>query len=108
MILEAIGNVTDSFVSLVYEDTCAMTDVIDDELSPHWLPWTQRAFCFGMMHPASIMYLGVFDYDLGLGNHEAIGRVAVNVCNLQRNTIYTLKYNLYVYSCLFSFDMRVP
>jgi hypothetical protein len=92
---EAVGNVTDSFVCAVYEDTCAMTDVIDDELCPHWLPWTQRAFCFGIMHPASILYLGVFDYDLGLGNHEPLGRVAVNVSNLQRNTVYTVKYNLY-------------
>lgn len=91
---EAVGNVTDSFVCLVYEDTCAMTEVIDDELSPHWLPWTQRAFCFGMMHPASILYLGVFDYDLGT-SHEPIGRIAVNVSNLQRNTIHTLKYNLH-------------
>jgi hypothetical protein len=92
---EAVGNLTDSFVCAVYEDTVAMTEVIDDELSPHWLPWTQRAFCFGMMHPASILYLGVFDYDLGPGSHEPLGRVAVNLCNLQRNTIYTLKYNLY-------------
>jgi hypothetical protein len=92
---EAMGNVTDSFVCAVYEDTVAMTDVIDDELCPHWLPWTQRAFCFGMMHPASILYLGVFDYDLGPGTHEALGRVAVNTCNLQRNTVYTLKYNLF-------------
>jgi hypothetical protein len=92
---EAMGNVTDSFAALVYEDTCAMTEVIDDELSPHWLPWTQRAFCFGMMHPASLLYLGVFDYDLGPGNHEALGRVAVNVANLQRNTVHTLKYDLY-------------
>ena len=92
---EAVGNVTDPFICAVYEDTCVMTDVIDDELSPHWLPWTQRAFCFGIMHPASILYLGVFDYDLGLGNHDPIGRVAVNVCNFQRNTVYTLKYDLY-------------
>lgn len=91
---EAMGNVTDSFVCLVYEDACAMTDVIDDELSPHWLPWTQRAFSFGFMHPASILYVGVFDYDLGTC-HEPIGRIAVNVSNLQRNTIHTLKYNLY-------------
>jgi len=91
---EAVGNVTDSFVCLVYEDACAMTEVIDDELSPHWLPWTQRAFCFGMMHPASILYIGVFDYDLGT-SHEPIGRIAVNVSNLQRKTIHTLKYNLY-------------
>jgi hypothetical protein len=92
---EAVGNVTDSFVCAVFEDSVAMTEVIDDELSPHWLPWSQRAFCFGMMHPASILYLGVFDYDLGIGNHDPLGRVAVNLCNLQRNTMYTLKYNLY-------------
>ncbi|KAI2512698.1 Protein kinase C conserved region 2 [Fragilaria crotonensis] len=93
---EAIGNVTDSFVALVYEDALAETPVIDDELSPHWLPWTQRAFCFGMMHPASMLYLGVFDYDIGpLANHEPLGRVAVNISNLQRDTLYTLRYSLF-------------
>ena len=92
---EAVGDVTDPFCTLVYEDCCCMTDVIDDELSPHWMPWTKRAFAFNMMHPASTLYLGVFDYDLGMGDHDAIGRVAVPVCNLQRDTIHTLKYNLY-------------
>jgi len=91
---EAIGNFTDSFCALVYEDTCAMTDVIDDELSPRWMPWTNRAFCFNIIHPASILYLAVFDFDV-LGTHDPIGRVAVNVCNLQRDTIHTLTYNLY-------------
>jgi C2 domain len=93
---EAIGNVTDSFVALVFEDALAETPVIDDELSPHWLPWTQRAFCFGVMHPASTLYVGVFDYDIGpLANHEPLGRVAVNISNLQRDTLYTLRYNLF-------------
>uniref|UniRef100_A0A7S4EG04 C2 domain-containing protein n=1 Tax=Pseudo-nitzschia australis TaxID=44445 RepID=A0A7S4EG04_9STRA len=91
---EIIGNFTDSFCTLVYEDTCAMTDVIDDELSPRWMPWTNRAFAFNVMHPASILYLGVFDFDV-LGTHDPIGRVAVNVCNLQRDTIHTITYNLY-------------
>jgi hypothetical protein len=90
-----LGNLTDSFCCVVYEDSYAMTDVIDDELSPHWMPWTQRAFCFNMIHPASILYLAVFDFDLGIGQHDSIGRVAVNVSNLQRDTIHTLKYNLY-------------
>jgi hypothetical protein len=90
----AMGDFTDSFCSLVYEDTCAMTDVIYDELNPKWLPWTNRAFCFNVIHPASILYLGMFDFDL-LGNHDPIGRVAVNVSNLQRDTIHTLKYNLF-------------
>mmetsp|Transcript_25709 Transcript_25709/g.28797 ORF Transcript_25709/g.28797 Transcript_25709/m.28797 type:complete len:1027 (-) Transcript_25709:81-3161(-) len=89
-----IGDFTDSFCTLVYEDTVAMTDVIYDELSPHWLPWTNRAFCFNVIHPASILYLGVFDFDL-VGNHDPIGRVAVNVSNLQRDTVHTLRYNLY-------------
>jgi len=92
---EAVGNFTDAFVSVVYEDSCGITDVIDDELSPYWLPWTQRAFCFGIICPTSSLYLGVFDHDLKLGNYETIGRVAVNVSNLQRNTVYNLKYNLH-------------
>ncbi|CAJ1937033.1 unnamed protein product [Cylindrotheca closterium] len=91
---EAVGDYTDPFVCLVYEDTVATTDVIDDELSPHWLPWTQRAFSFGTMHPASILYLGVFDFDVG-SDHDPIGRVAVNLSNLQHNTEYTLEYALY-------------
>jgi hypothetical protein len=92
---EAVGNVTDSFVALVFEDAFVETPVIDDELNPRWLPWTQRAFCFGIMHPASMLYIGVFDYDLGITDHEPIGRVAVNVSNLQRDTQYTLRYNLF-------------
>lgn len=93
---ESVGNLTDAFICAVYEDAMVQTPVIDDELSPHWLPWTQRAFVFGMMHPASMLYLGCFDYDLGpLSDHENIGRVAVNISNLQRDTDYTLTYNLY-------------
>ena len=92
---EAVGNLTDAFVCAVFEDAMVQTPVIDDELSPMWMPWTQRAFAFGMMHPSSVLYLGVFDYDIGPQDHEAIGRVAVNISNLQRNTDYTLQYNLY-------------
>jgi len=92
---EAVGNLSDCFVCAVFEDAMAQTPVIDDELSPHWLPWTQRAFVFGLTHPSSMLNLGVFDFDLGIGNHEAIGRVTVNISNLQRDTDYTLRYNLH-------------
>jgi hypothetical protein len=92
---EAVGNVTDAFVCCVFEDVMVQTPVIDDELSPYWLPWTQRAFRLGIMHPASMLYLGVFDYDLGITDHEAIGRVAINISNYQRDTNYTLKFNLH-------------
>ena len=45
-----LGEKTDAFVSVVYEDCCARTDTVDNSLSPRWMPWTQRAFVFNMMH----------------------------------------------------------
>jgi hypothetical protein len=90
----SIGNLTDCFVCAVFEDAMVQTPVIDDELSPHWMPWTQRAFCIKIMHPSSLLYLGAFDFDC-LGDHDPLGRVVVNLSNLQRNTEYTLTYNLY-------------
>lgn len=92
---EAVGNLSDCFVCAVFEDAMVQTAVIDDELSPHWMPWTQRAFRFRIAHPMSTLYLGVLDYDFGPGSHEPIGRVAVNLTNLRHNYEYTLKYNLY-------------
>jgi len=92
---EALGNVTDPFVTAVYEDVLIETPVIQDELSPRWLPWTQRAFILHMMHPSSMLYLGVFDFDLGLASHQPIGRVAVNIGNLKKDITYTLKYDLF-------------
>jgi hypothetical protein len=83
-------------VCAVFEDAMVQTPVIYDELSPHWLPWTHRAFAFGLMHPASVLYLGVFDYDFGpMIPHEPLGRVSVNIAQLQRDTEYTLRYSLY-------------
>ena len=92
---EAMGNYTDSFISAVFEDAMVQTNVIDDELSPCWLPWTQRAFVLKMMHPASTLYIAAFDFDLGISKHEPLGRVAVNISNLQPGTEYTLTYKLY-------------
>ena len=71
------------------------TPVIDDELSPHFMPWTARAFVFNIMHPASMLYLAAFDYDLGVSDHEALGRAVVNIAHFQCNTDYTLFYKLY-------------
>ena len=90
----SMGNFTDCFVCAVFEDAMVQTPVIDDELSPHWMPWTQRAFCIKILHPSSLLYLGAFDFDC-LGDHDPLGRVAVNLSNLQRNTDYTLTYDLY-------------
>ena len=52
-----LGNKTDAFVSLVYEDCFERTDVIDDSLSPRWMPWSKRAFIFNCMHTSSQLFL---------------------------------------------------
>jgi len=90
-----IGDITDAFVSIVYEDVLVQTPVIHNELSPRWLPWTQRAFIFNMMHPTSDIYIGVFDFEEGLLGHKPVGRVAVNIANLKKDVVYNLKYDLY-------------
>ena len=55
---------TDTFVSIVYEDTAVATDTINDTLSPRRMPWHQRAFELRMFDPKSSIFVGVFDRDL--------------------------------------------
>ncbi len=91
-----MGNKTDAFVKVVYEDCICQTDVIDDKNSPRFLPWSKRAFVFHTNYPSSVVNLGVFDYDPGLLNqHDFIGRAAVDVTNLRPGTEYILNYALY-------------
>ena len=91
----AVGNQTDAFVAAVYGDALVETSIIDDELNPHWPPWTQRAFVLRMMHPSQVLYLSVFGYKRGLLSHTPIGRVEINPINLQRDTEYNLHYPLF-------------
>jgi len=51
-----------------------------------------------MLHSSSELFLGVFDYDAGFNpadDHDLVGRVSVDLSNLRKDTIYTLKYNIY-------------
>lgn len=87
---------SDPFAMVVYEDVCAKTDIIDDCLSPRWLPWMQRAFVLNMDHASSDIFVGIFDYDGTIGNqHDLIGRVAIEISSLCPNTDYVLSYYLY-------------
>ena len=88
---------TDAFCCVIYEDAIVNTDVINDELSPRWMPWTQRAFVFRVQHPSSQVLIGVLDYDSerGLNSHDAIGRISVDITNFRADTEYLLKYNLF-------------
>ena len=92
---EQVGNVTDAFCAVIYGDSMVQTDVIDDELNPHWLPWTQRAFCFHIQHPANVLYLSVFGFKGFPLHHRPIGRVEINPIHLQNNTLYNLEYDLF-------------
>jgi len=92
------GNKTDTFVACVFEDVYGRTDVIDDCLSPRWLPWSNRAFILRIEHPSSLLNLGVFDFDAGsdqLADHDLIGRVSVDLTNLRSGTEYVLSYNIF-------------
>ena len=90
-------NKTDAFVSIVYEDSIFQTDIIDDCLSPRWMPWMKRAFIFHVFHTSSQLFLGVFDCDPGLNptdDHDLVGRVSIDISNLRKDTVYTLRYNI--------------
>ena len=98
---ETVGNKTNGFCSIVYGDTMVQTDLIDDELSPHWLPWTQRAFVFNASkewrNPSGVaLFVGVFGFKRKpFRRHRAIGRVEIRPFSFQRNTLYELEYNIY-------------
>lgn len=98
---------TDAFVCLVFEDVVVNTDVIGDTLKPRWMPWCCRAFVFNISHPQSNLFLGVFDYDPPLAPsqvvsrtltdvHDPIGRVTINLGRYLADTVYNLKFPLYL------------
>ena len=59
------------------------------------------------MHPSSNIYVGVFDYDAGIGNdHDIAGRVSIDLANFQPNTEYVLRYKLYENSIMSERDPK--
>jgi hypothetical protein len=89
-----VGNETDAFCAVVYGDAMTQTDVVYDELSPHWPCWSQRAFCFYMQHPSQVLYLSIFGYKRSPLHHRSIGRVEVNPIHFHNQTVYNLEYDL--------------
>jgi hypothetical protein len=87
---------TDAYVCIIYEDSIVNTDVIYDTLHPRWLPWTQRAFVFDIMHPSSQLMLAVLDFDSAnpMDDDDPIGRVTMDPSNLRPMTDYTMQFDL--------------
>ncbi|KAL7438824.1 hypothetical protein ACHAXM_006457 [Skeletonema potamos] len=100
---ESVGNLTDAFISAVYGDVLVQTDVIDDCLSPMWMPWSTRAFKFQMSHPTTAIFVAVADYDVGPLDHQTIGRVSIQLNKFSPGLIYTLTYDLHDSSNLLTF-----
>ena len=93
-------NKSDPFVCIAFEDGVVNTDVINDCLSPRWMPWSRRAFVFNVLHPSSQFYISVMDYDEIIpGNprssHDKMGRCILNPTNARPNTTYTMRYSLF-------------
>lgn len=92
-----LGDLTDTYCGVVFEDNMLKTDVINNRLNPRWMPWCKRAFCFHIRHATSILMIGVLDYNtkvIETGN-DKLGRVVVNTVNMRSGTSYLLHYPLY-------------
>jgi len=91
------GDKTDACVAIVYEDAIARTDIINECLSPRWMPWTQRSFILNTSHASSKLYLAVYDLDnyvSGTSGYEFAGRVVINLANFHFKKEYLLHYKL--------------
>jgi len=86
---------SDAFVTAVYEDAVATTDVVMDCLNPRFLPHTQRAFKFNLSSIHSPLFIGVHDFDAGLTMHDPAGRITVPLQKFVPKTTYTITQDLY-------------
>lgn len=92
-----MDGLADPFVSVVFENTMVRSKVIFDTRCPRWLPWSTRAFAINITHPASMIFLGVFDYDEDLAVTDycdPVGRIVINTINFQSGVTYLLQYSL--------------
>lgn len=102
-----INNLTDAFCCLIMEDNIVNTSFIPDCLNPRWMPTgDHRAFVFGVQHPSSHLYVGIFNHNSTAKIfkpinafqewiHTPVGRVKINLTQLHPDTLYTLHYNIY-------------
>jgi len=88
---------SDPFACVIYEDAIVNTDVVNDELSPRFMPWTPRAYRFNIQHPSSQVMIGLVDFDAenGMDDHDPIGRATIDITNFRPSTEYLLTYDLH-------------
>ena len=83
-------SLTDAFCYIVCGDQVFVTDVIPDNLNPVWLPLARRACIFPLKTGYSRVYCGVFDYDGETESDDFIGRVVIDMPQLQSGFSYDI------------------
>jgi hypothetical protein len=91
---------SDVFCALLFENSLLRTDVIWDCHCPRWMPWATRAYSLSVRHPASLLFLGAFDYDAApldsavFNAHDPIGRVVLHPSRFEPEVTHVLTYRL--------------
>ena len=113
----SMGDKTDAYAMLIFENYVAQTSVIFDSLNPRWAandPKSFRAFRFPVLTPYSVLYVCVEDFDGNKKNalrdkgsptdkgrktnkvnaDDPIGRVAIQLGRLTASTQYDCWFEL--------------
>jgi hypothetical protein len=90
-------SLSDPMVYVVCGSAAFVTDVIPDKLDAYWLPLTRRACIMPVMNGYSQVYVGCFDYDGEKEMDDFIGRVVLDIPQLQAG--YTYDVNLPMRDC---------
>lgn len=80
--MDSVG-LTDAVIYVVCESCAFVTDVIPNNCNPCWLPLSRRACILPIHHGYAQLFVGVFDYDGEGASDDFIGRLVIDIPQLQ-------------------------
>ena len=86
--------IADPYAILVFEGAAARTNTVRNDLSPCWGPDKPRAFRFPVTCPYSAVNVAVNDEDEGLLPDDPLGRVILDLSQINGRTVYDAWYDL--------------
>ena len=87
-------SLSDPMVYIVCGSAAFVTDVIEDKLDAYWLPLSRRACILPVTNAYSQVYLCCFDYDGEKEMDDYIGRVVLDIPQIQAGCTYDVKLPL--------------
>ena len=87
-------SLSDPMVYVVCGAAAFVTDVIADKLDAYWLPLSRRACILPVMNAFSQVYVGCFDYDGEKEMDDFIGRVVLDIPQIQAGYTYDVQLPL--------------